>query len=93
MSVCGVLLFETAFTELGDAINPYVKEGSIGKYIYCSEAVQNGNFIDMTFEPEQLNGSTKDRMLISIPIHFVKFMATAAKLPIGFSAELVLCNE
>ena len=90
MSVCGVLLFETAFTELGDAINPYVKEGHIGKYIYCSQAVQNGNFIDMTFEPAQINSSAKDRMLISIPTQFVKFMATGPKLPIGFTAELVL---
>jgi hypothetical protein len=87
MSICGVLLTEQGLNELGKAIEPYLKEGTIGKYIYCTQAVQNGNFIDMTFEPSQTDGSIKDSMLVSIPVHFVKFMATGAKsLPIGFSS-------
>jgi len=89
MSICGVLLTEQGLNELGKAIDPYLKEGAIGKYIYCAQAVQNGSFIDMTFEPSQTDGSVKDSILISIPVHFVKFMATGAKsLPIGFSATL-----
>ena len=87
MSVCGILLFDSAFAELGKVIEPYVREGSIGKYIYCAHAVQNGNFVDMTFEPEHANGRIGERMLISVPVQFVKFMATGATaLSIGFSA-------
>jgi hypothetical protein len=85
-TMCGVLLVEEAYSLLGDAIAPYLKEGTIGKYIYCTSAIQNGNFIDMTFKPEQCDGSVKDIMTISIPFHFVKFMATGSKLlPLGFS--------
>ena len=84
-SVCGVLLFEEAYTSLGEAITPYVKEGQIGKFIYCQSACQNGHFMDMTFSPEQCNGTVVDTMIISVPLHFVKFVASGKKeLPIGF---------
>ena len=86
-TVCGVLLVEEAYSTLGKAITPYIKEGRIGKYIYCTSAIQNGNFIDMKFKPEQCDGSVKDSMTISIPVHMVKFMATGLKeLPLGFSS-------
>jgi len=86
-TVCGVLLVEEAYSFLGEAISPYIKEGRIGKYIYCTSAVQNGNFIDMTFKPEQCDGSVKDIMVISIPLNMVKFMASGRKsLPVGFSS-------
>ena len=85
-TVCGVLLVDDAYSILGEAIAPYVKEGRFGKYIYCTSAVQNGNFIDMTFKPEQCDVSVKDTMVISVPLHLVKFMATGRKsLPVGFS--------
>ena len=86
-TVCGVLLFEDAYAKLGEAITPYVKEGRIGKFIYCTSAIQNGSFVDMTFSPEQCDISNADPMTISVPLHFVKFMATGHKsLPIGFSS-------
>lgn len=86
-TVCGVLLVEEAYSFLGEAIAPYAKEGRVGKYIYCTSAVQNSNFIDMTFKPEQCDGSVKDTMIISVPVHWVKFMATGRKsLPLGFSS-------
>lgn len=85
-TVCGVLLAEEAYSFLGEAITPYVKTGPIGKFIYCTSAIQNGSFVDMTFRPEQCDGSIKDIMTISVPLHFVKFMATGRKsLPLGFS--------
>lgn len=84
-TVCGVLLVDEAYSFLGEAIAPYVKEGRIGKFIYCMSAVQNGSFVDMTFKPEQCDGSVKDIMTISIPVQFVKFMASGRKsLPLGF---------
>jgi len=88
MSVCGVLLTEIGIKDLGDAITPYLQTGKIGKYIYCSVAVQNGNFVDMTFEPSQTDGTVTSRMIVSVPVQYVKFMVTGAKsLPIGFSGE------
>ena len=87
-TVCAVLLIEEAYAFLGEAIAPYVKEGRIGKYIYCTSAVQNGNFMDMTLKPAQCDGSVKDTMTISVPVHLVKFMATGRKtLPFGFSID------
>lgn len=86
-TVCGVLLFDDAYAKLGDVIAPYVKEGRFGKYLYCTSAVQNGSFVDMTFKPEQCDCSIKESITISIPLHFVKFMATGHEsLPVGFSS-------
>ena len=87
--VCGVLLYEQAYEDIGDALKPYIKEAAIGKYIYCNSANQNGAFLDMLFKPEMCNGSVKDEMLISIPIKTVKFIASGNKsLPIGFTTQI-----
>lgn len=86
MSVYGVLLHEEAYALLGAAIEPYVQTGSIGKFLYCSMAQQNGSFMDLTFEPSQTNGSVSSRMIVSIPVGLVKFMATGADVnAIGFN--------
>lgn len=88
MSLCAVILTESGIAELGEYIAPYLRDGRNGKLIHCSEAVQNGNFIDIIVDPSQTTGRVKDRMKISVPLHFVKFMATGAKsLPIGFSSK------
>ena len=85
-SSCGVLLNEQAYISIGEALSPYIKEGVIGKYIYCSSAQENGSFLDMTFKPEMCNGSIKDEMRISVPLRYVEFIATSPEgtLPIGF---------
>ena len=89
-TVCGVLLYENAYKELGDAIKPYVSTGPIGKYIYCKCAKQNGSFLDMTFTPDMCDETVMVDMLISIPLHFVKFMASGSEnLPIGFGSNKV----
>ena len=85
-SVCGVLLNEQAYKEVGKALSPYVKEGPIGKYIYCRSAAQIGSFLDMTFSPEMCDGSVKEEMRISIPLRYVEFIASGeGSLPIGFN--------
>ena len=78
MSVCGILLRDGALETLGDVMTPYIKDGSYGKYIYCSEARQNGNFMEMTFDPAQTDGSVKDRMVVAIPIELVKVLVKGA---------------
>jgi hypothetical protein len=84
--VCGVLLTEDAYEILGEAIAPYVSEGAIGKYIYCKSAQQNGSFLDMIFSPGMAKGSNSGDIRISIPIGFVRFIASSdERLPIGFS--------
>ncbi|MBA5639503.1 hypothetical protein H3H37_20790 [Duganella sp. LX20W] len=74
-TVCGVQLVDEAYALLGDAIAPYVQTGRIGKFIYCESAVQNGNFLDMRFRPEQCDGTVQCPMQVSVPVNFVKFMA------------------
>ena len=78
-TVCGVLLIDAAYVELGEALASYVQEGRIGKFIHCESAVQNGNFVDLRFRPEQCDGTVQCPMQISIPLHYVKFMATGIK--------------
>ena len=89
MTVCGVLLRDGALEILGEIMLPYIKDGTYGKYIYCAQAVQNGNFMDMTFEPTQTDGTVVDRMVVSIPVEFVKVMVSGAPetLHIGFTAR------
>ncbi|KAF3983164.1 MAG: hypothetical protein HFP81_08235 [Methylococcales symbiont of Hymedesmia sp. n. MRB-2018] len=83
--ICGVLLNEDAYKILGKVLEPYVKEGSIGKYIYCNTAQQNGYFLDMTFKPEMCDGSIEDEMRISVPLTYVEFIVSGdGSLPIGF---------
>lgn len=87
--VCGVLLFEEAYSALGEAIAPYVKTGPVGKFIYCASAVQNGVFLEMTSDPEHCDDSVRDCMVISVPLNFIRLVATATEkraLPAGFTS-------
>lgn len=77
-SACGILLRDGALEILGDIMRPHVKDGSFGKYICCSQAVQDGNFMEMTFDPEQTDGSVRDRMVVSIPIELIKVLVKSA---------------
>jgi hypothetical protein len=85
-AVCGVLLYEEAYKDIGDVLTPYVSEGPIGKYIYCKTAQENGSFLDMTFTPALCAETVKEDMLISVPLRYVRFMTTSsASLPMGFT--------
>ena len=77
--ICGVLLFEDAHKELEQALKPYIKTGPIGKYIYCNKAVQDGHFLTMTISPGTASNAVGDEMQISVPIRFVKFIASASR--------------
>ncbi len=87
MATYGVLLTDEGIKELGQAISPYLLNGSIGKYMYCSHAVQNGNFFDLTFNPSESLPTLKEGIIISIPVNFVKFIATSEEKSqfIGFN--------
>lgn len=87
MTVCGILLQDGALESLGDIMLPYIKDGTYGKYIYCTQAVQNGAFMDMTFEPSQTDGSVVDRMVVSIPIGYVKVVVSGASGAMGFATK------
>ena len=84
----GVLLFENAWKELGEALKPYQQEGPIGKYLYCNNLYCDGPFVRMTFAPEQVGDRIDCVMHISVPSNFVKFIVQAAdsdRTPVGFS--------
>ena len=85
--IYGVLLFENAWQEIGTAIEPYQKEGHVGKYLYCNELKFDCGFAVMTFYPDKLRISSK--MTIHVPISFIKFIAHSVESeperePIGF---------
>ena len=82
---CGVLLFDEAYVHLDEALKPYIQTGPIGKYLYCTIAEQVGSFLNMTITPELVGNRIKNVMEISIPTHFVKFVASSPeKSSIGF---------
>ena len=86
-----VLLFEHAWKELGEALEPYQQEGPIGKYLYCQDLNCDGYFVKMTFTAEQVDNRIDCVMHISIPNSFVKFIAEAAdsdRPPIGFRKDV-----
>ena len=84
-TVCAVLLTKDGYEALGDAIKPYVKNGTFGLYMYCMSAMQSGNFVDMRFHPSQCDGSVKDVMVVCVPAHFVKLMISGSSAnPLGF---------
>lgn len=81
----GVLLFENAWEEIGEALKPYQQEGPIGKFLYCREIDLGHAFVTMTFTPKQVEGKIDCKIGISIPSSFVKFVAEGAdKTPMGF---------
>ena len=89
----GVLLFENAWKELGEALKLYEQEGPIGKYLYCKELYFDGSFVKMIFTPEQVGDRIDCVMYISVPSNFIKFIAQAAdsnRAPIGFGQEQTL---
>ncbi|WP_146168184.1 hypothetical protein [Pseudomonas mangrovi] len=83
----GVLLFPQAIEELGKAIESYLHDGSVGKYIYCKQLTHLPGFVALTITPEQVNNRIGSEMTIHIPSHFVKFIAYGKNLDhqkIGF---------
>ena len=73
----GVLLFESAIKELGEAITPYLRTGPIGKYIYCQKLEHLDGFTSLTIRPDQVDNRISTTMVIQIPSQFVKFVAFA----------------
>jgi hypothetical protein len=47
----GVLLFPQAIEELGKAIESYLHDGSVGKYIYCKQLTHLPGFVALTITP------------------------------------------
>jgi len=85
--VFGILLFGSAVDELGVAITPYLRQGPVGDYIYCRSVVQEGAFMKLTIDPEQVDQGIECPMVLWIPTSFVKFVAVAEdEKSIGFSS-------
>lgn len=82
MSVYGVLLTDNGWAELEGALAPFVREGSIGKYLYPSSVNLSGAFCHLEIKATDDSGFEAE---IDIPAQFVKFVISAAeKNQIGF---------
>jgi hypothetical protein len=80
----GVLLTEQAWTELGQALEPYSSDGSIGRYIYCEEVQLGGQYFIMVASCTNPDGSSF-KAEIGIPHHHVKMYISAnERSQIGF---------
>ena len=86
----GVLLFEEAWNQLGEALKPYWQEGPIGKYLYCKDIGFCGHFMTLTFTQKQVHNRIGCDMTIWVPTSFVKFIAHTAdktRAPVGFQVN------
>ena len=86
----GILLFDTAWDELGDAVAPYAQKGPIGRFLYCNNYSVVGSFVELTFTPDQCSEKVSEEMTVWIPAGFVKFVATvtdSTRKGIGFISE------
>lgn len=82
----GILLFDEAYDHLSDALKPYLQKGPIGNYIYGSKAENDGVFLNVTIDPDEVGGRIGATMEISIPLRFVKFVVSSpSKDLIGFA--------
>ncbi|MFC1532984.1 hypothetical protein ACFL7M_06425 [Thermodesulfobacteriota bacterium] len=82
----GVLLFDEAYDHLSEALKLYLQKGPIGNYIYGSKAENDGIFLNVTIEPDEVKNLIRDTMVISIPLRFVKFVVSSpSKDLIGFA--------
>jgi hypothetical protein len=75
----GVLLFDEAFEHLSEVLIPYMQSGPIGKYICCRSFEENGTFADLTISPDLVDKRISETLRVSIPIRFVKFVATLSE--------------
>jgi hypothetical protein len=83
-NVFGVLLTDQAWLELGQALEPYASEGSIGRYIYCEEIQLGGQYFVMVASSTNPDGSSF-KAEIGIPHHHVKmYIAANEHSQIGF---------
>ena len=59
-----VFLFPQAIETLGEAIKPYVTEGSAGPHIVCSSVDASGAFFQMTVPGQDQHGNEIDAELM-----------------------------
>ncbi len=84
MKIYGVLLNDQGWNDLAEPLDSYTSEGSIGKYIYCTEVHPDGPYFVMVSTVINTDGSEFNAE-ISIPHHYVKCIVSGAdKSQIGF---------
>jgi hypothetical protein len=88
-NIYGILLFDDAYNLLSDALKPYLQKGPIGNFIYAKKVKHDGAFLNIIISPDLVENRIKNDMEISIPLQFVKFIASAADTDdlIGFRAS------
>lgn len=85
--IYGVLLHDQAYTDFAGAITPFVREGPIGRYIYCASADTSGQYFRMIVEGKA-SDSSKFEAEIQIPHSYVKFVIVyPEEKKFGFSSE------
>lgn len=72
-----VLLFKEAIEVLGDALEPYLFSGPMGRHLYCKKLEHIGGFIEMTFTPGQVKHRIESDVNLQLPSQFVKFITYA----------------
>jgi hypothetical protein len=83
-----VFFFPQALEALGEAISPYLQEGSAGPHVLCNAIDTSGSLIEMT-----MRGSTADGKVVAlelmVPVSMVRMIvSTQSDEVFGFSPRL-----
>jgi hypothetical protein len=71
--VWGVLFTDAGLNDLGEALKPYLSEGSLGVYLYCKEVDMGRPYFRIVADYQNLDGSSFETE-IYVPHHYIKFV-------------------
>jgi hypothetical protein len=81
--IYAILLNDQLSPRLEQALGPYLKNGTIGKFIEGTKVQQVDSFLQVTVTKELAGGSIADDMRISIPVRYIEFFAEGDSSPIA----------
>ena len=82
--VWGVLFTDAGLNDLGEALEPYLRKGPIGPYLYCKQVEMTQPFFRMVADYQDPAGPDFEAE-IYVPYHYIKcVVAGTDRKKIGF---------
>jgi len=80
-----VYLFPTALETLGDALEPYLRDGPHGRHLMCAEIDAGGQLFEMTIPAHDEKGTPID-VEVMFPTSMVRLVVSMRpELDVGFT--------
>jgi hypothetical protein len=82
--IWAVLFTSAGLSELGHALQHYLREGPLGSYLFCKEVDMRQPYFRVVVSYHTTDGASYDTELY-VPHHYIKLVATGTeKKQIGF---------